>query len=335
MSSLALDIGSYSIKAVSGKIGRQIQIQRVLEIANQVGVALPNDDTVMEKMATLLDSMFNDYELPKDDVRLSLPEPVVSTKVIAIPPLSDAELASAIGWQAEQHIPIPLEELALEYQVLYRPPRREKTPMRVLLIGTRKKLVENYVDMFHAIGIEPTLLETQLLSIIRSLGFTPEDPTTMIAHLGATGMDISVVNGGEIEFVVSNMNGGRLLSRSLEHGLGLDQAQAEQYKRAYGLDMSQFEGKVSQALLPAVKIMIGELRKAISFFANKNAQAQVQRIVLSGGSALLPGLIQLMTNELGIEVLVSSPFSIANGEIPENINHPSMTVCMGLMQAEL
>lgn len=335
MSTLALDIGSYSVKAVSGKIGRNIQIQRVLEIANQIGVALPNDDTVMEKMATLLDSMFNDYELPKDDVRLSLPEAVVSTKVIAIPPLSDAELASAIGWQAEQHIPIPLEELALEYQVLYRPPRREKTPMRVLLIGTRKKLVENYVDMFHAIGIEPTLLETQLLSIIRSLSFTNEDPTTLVAHLGATGMDLSVVHQGEIEFVVSNMNGGRLLTRSLEHGIGLDATQAEQYKRSYGLDMEQFEGKVGQALMPSVKIMVGELRKAISFFANKNAQAAVQRVVLSGGTALLPGLIQEMTNQLGVEVLVSSPFSIASGEIPENINHPSMTVCMGLMQAEL
>ncbi|MCB9813652.1 MAG: type IV pilus assembly protein PilM [Pseudomonadales bacterium] len=335
MPAVALDIGTYSIKAVHAKPGKVVEVQRVVEVFNETGIALPTDDVSVAKLKELLDSFFGDNELPRNDVRLSLPETIISTKVINIPPLSDAELASAIGWQAEQHIPIPPEELSLEYQVLYRPEKRENKQMRVLLVGTRKRMVERYVAMFNEIGIEPSLLETQIISVIRSLQFTQEDPTTLIAHIGSSSMNLSIVMAGELKFVISQMNGGQMLTKALETSIGLDSAQAEQYKRSYGLDGSQFQGKVKEALLPAMNMLLAEIRKSVQFFVNQNPQDTVQRIVLSGGTALLPGIVQHITNELGVEVLIASPFSGAKGQVPENVNHPAMSVCMGLLQREM
>ncbi len=335
MPAVALDIGTYSIKAVHAKLGKTIEVQRVVEVFNETGIALPTDDLSVSKLKELLEAFFGDNDLPKNDVRLSLPETVVSTKVIEIASLSDAELSSAIGWQAEQYIPIPPEELSLEYQVLYRPAKKENTLMRVLLIGTRKKMVERYVNMFNEIGIEPSLLETQMVSVIRSLHFTSEDPTTLVVHIGSSNMSLSIVHQGELKFVISQMNGGQMLTKSLEASIGLDSSQAEQYKRSYGLDTTQFQGKVKDALLPAIDILLTEIRKSVQFFVNQNPQSTVQRIVLSGGTALLPGIVQHITNELGVEVLVASPFSGVKGEIPKNVNHPAMSVCVGLLQREL
>lgn len=335
MSAVALDIGTYSIKGIHAKTGKSPDIQRVVEVFNSTGIALPTDDTSAAKLGELLDAFFNDNDLPKADVRLSLPETVVSTKVIDIPPLSDAELSSAIGWQAEQNIPIPPEELSLEYQVLYRPVKKDNGLMRVMLVGTRKKMVERYVNMFNEIGIEPSLLETQMISIIRSLQFTPDDPTTLIAHIGSSSMNLSIIYKGELKFVISQMNGGQMLTKALEASIGLDAAQAEQYKRSYGLDGTQFQGKVRDALLPAMNMLLGEIRKSVQFFVNQNPQEVVQRIVLSGGTSLLPGVVQHITNELGVEVLIASPFAGLNGDIPENVNHPAMSICMGLLQREL
>lgn len=335
MPALALDIGTYSIKALSGNPGTKPSIKKAAEIFNTTGIAVPTDDTSQEKLVLLLEAAFNDYDLPRNDVRVSIPETVVSTKVIAIPSLSDAELASAIGWQAEQHIPIPPEELTLEYQVLYRPQKNENAPMRVLLVGVRKQLVERFVSMFNQLGVEPTLLETHILSILRSLQFEASDPTTLVAHIGASSMNISIVHGGELKFVLSHLNGGQLLTKSLEQTLGLDSTQSEQYKRTYGLDEAQFQGKVRQALFPAVQLLVGELRKAIQFFVNQNPQESVKRIVLSGGTASMPGLVEYITSELGVEVLVVAPFANSTGEIPPQINQPAMGVCMGLLGREL
>ena len=335
MSTLALDIGTYSIKAIAGKAGPKPKIERVAEVFNATGIAVPTDDVNQDKLINLIESVIVDNDLPRVDVRLSLPESVISTKVIEIPPLSDAELASAIGWQAEQHIPIPPEELALEYQVLYRPTKKEKAPMRILLVGARKQVVDRYVDMFHLLGIEPTLVETHIISLIRSLLFSQEDPNTMVVHVGASNMNMAVVRQGELGFVTSHLNGGQLLTKALEKSVGLDQDQAEKYKRTYGLDPSQFQGKVAAALLPGVQVLLAEVKKSVQFFVTQHPTESIQRIVLSGGTAAMPYLVQQVTQELGVEVLVAAPFTGIEGIIPETVNPPAMGVCMGLLLREL
>jgi type IV pilus assembly protein PilM len=334
MPAVALDIGTYSIKVIHGVPGKKPTVRRVAEVFNPLGISLPTDDASQEKLLKILETVFNDYDLPRTDIRLAVPETVVSTKVIAIPPLSDAELASAINWQAEQHIPIPPEELMLEYQVLYRPGRNEKNPMRVLLVGVRKQLMERFVGMFNQLGIEPEVVETHMLSVLRSLQFESTDPTTLVVHIGASSMNLSLVHQGELRFVLSQLNGGQLLTKALEQTLGLDATQAEQYKRTYGLDEAQFQGKVREALLPAARVLVTEMRKAMQFFTSQNPQDTVKRVVLSGGSAVMPGLVQFVTNELGVEVLVAAPFANAAGTVQQEVNHPAMSVCMGLLARE-
>lgn len=331
MPAVAIDIGTYSVKALSGNPGSKPEIKRIVEVFNTTGMAVPNDEAAIEKMSVLIESVFTDYDLPRNDVRIALPETIVSTKVIPLPPLSDAELASAINWQAEQHIPIPPEELALEYQVLFRPGRNDKQPMRVLLVGLRKSVIDNYVNLFRNLGVEPALIETQVLSIMRALQFAPEDPSTLVVHIGASSMNMALIHNAELKFVLSHLNGGQLLTKSLEQTLGMDSSQSEQYKRTYGLDQAQFQGKVREAMLPAARLLVTEVKKALQFWVNQNPQESVKRVVLSGGSALLPGLVQYVTEETGCEVLVSAPFTNATGDIPQQINQPSMTVCMGLL----
>lgn len=335
MSALSIDIGSYTIKAISGKAGAKPNITRVAEVFNPTNVTVPSDDVQVEQLAKVLDEFIKDQKLPINDVRLSLPESIVSTKVIEVPRLSDAELASAIGWQAEQYIPIPPEELSLEYQVVFRPDKTDhETPMRVLLVGARKPIIERYVNVFTLLGIEPTVLETQIISVIRSLQFETTDPTTLVVHLGASSMCMAMVHQGEIQFVFNHMSGGQMLTRSLEQAISLDANQAEQYKRTYGLDHNQFQGKVADALSSPVKVLTDEMLKAIRFFINKSPTESVQRVLLSGGTSQLPGLLQRVTETLGVEVLMAAPFATANGAIPDT-DHPAMTVCMGLLMREL
>jgi len=335
MSTTALDIGTYTIKAISGKGGKRPVIAKTAETFNTAGIDIPKDDSQAEKITELINNFFTDHKLAKTDVRLSLPENVVSTKIISMPTLSDAELASAIEWQAEQHIPIPKEDLSLEYQVLFRPTRKDQgVPMRVLLVGVRKDVIERFTNIFFQLGIEATVLETQILSLIRSLGFEKTDPTTLVAHLGASNLNLALVHQGELDFVFTNSSGGQLLTKALEKTIGLDMQQAEEYKRTYGLIEEHFQGKVRNALLPTVNIFTNEMQKAIRFFINQSPQEAVKRIVLSGGTSQLPGLIEYISQTLGIEVLLASPFAVASGEIPQ-ANHQAMTICMGLLIKEM
>lgn len=336
MPATAIDLGTYAVKIVSAEPGPTPKIIRTVEALNPYETAIPTDDLQTEQLAELINNTLLDHKLTPNDVRLSLPESAVSSKVISIPPLTDAELASAIGWQAEQHIPIPKEELSLQYKVLHRPSKTDtQSMMRVLLTGTRKPVVERYLSLYTNIGIEPTLLETQMLSILRSLGMTPDEPPTMIVDLGATNMDIMVVERGEILFVFSHTGAGSLLTKTLQQNIGLDPQQAEQYKRTYGLNPEQFEGKVRNALFPVIETLTGELQKATRYFANQTTgNTSLQRIVLTGGSAQLPGLVEHLTEALGTEILIAAPFATATGEIPAE-NQQAFAVAMGLLMREV
>ncbi len=335
MPALAIDIGAYSLKLVSGVSAKKPTISRVVEAPNDLGFSLPNDDEQATKLGEVIFSIINDNKLPRTNIRLSLPESAISSKVISIPPLTDAELASAIEWQAEQYIPIPKEELALQYQVLFRPAKTDKQkPMKVLLVGARKTVVERFTNMFLGIGVEPVLLETQIFSVIRSLDLATTEPPTLVANLGASTTDLGVVDQAELGFVFTNPLGGKALSKALEQEIGLDPEQAEQYKRQYGLDGTQFEGKVRQALLPAIDSLVGEISKSIRYFQSENPNGDVRRIVLSGGTSQLPGLTQYLTEKLNAEVLLADPFYDIKGEIPTT-NRQAFTICMGLLMREL
>ena len=334
MPALAIDIGTYTIKAIQADAGKKPKLKRVIEVFNPTGSAVPLDDAIQEKLKTTIKAIIDDNKFTTEDVRLTLPESVVSTKVIDVLPLTDAELASAIGWQAERHIPIPPEELSLEYQVLYRPSKDEKAPMKVLLVGVRKSIIERYVGMFHQAGIEPTVVETQILSVIRALQIGVEDPPTLVVHFGASSIIMAIVDHQELKFVVNQMIGSQILTKTLEKTVNIDANQAEQYKRAYGLDETQFEGKIKAALLPQINELVAQIKKAVQFYGSQASKNTIKRIVLSGGACQLPGFIQYVTGQLGIEVLVASPFSATEGTVPENINHPGMTVCVGLLMRE-
>ena len=331
---IAFDLGNYTMKALVAKPGRQLNLLRSVEVFNPLGLSLAGDETAATKLGELIGNTFTDHQLPRTDVRLSLPETLVTTKIISIPPLSDAELASAINWQAEQHIPIPLDELSLEYQVVYRPARNARNEqMRVLLVGARKSVIDAYLDPFYRAGIEVSVLETQTLSILRSMQFTPEDPTTLVVHTGATHTNLAIVHHGELRFVYSYNHGGQLFTRTIEQAIQLDGKQAEQYKRTYGLDAAQLQGKLREVLLPAVRAYVIEMQKAIQFFSTQPDAEPVKRLVLSGGSAQLPGLVQFIIEQFGTEVFVAAPFTGAQGEVPQ-VNHPVFTVCVGLLQRE-
>lgn len=333
--SVALDVGSYAVKALQVRQGRKLFVERAIEVPNTVGISSPSDAVTSDKLVQLVTNIFADHKLSKKDVRLALPEALVSTKIIAIPYLTDAELASAINWQAEQHIPIPLEELSLEYQVLYRPDKKSSDePMRVLMVGTRKAVIEKYLDVFLRAGIEPTSMETQLIALVRSLQFTKEDPPTLVANLGAGSTDFAIVYQGELRFVYTTPSGGQVLTRTTEQAIQLDAKQAEEYKRTYGLDPNQLAGKMRDILLPPVKNMMLEMQKALQFFASQNTLEPVKRILLAGGGSQLPGLSLLIAEQLSCEVLIAAPFAEAEGEIPPT-NQPAFGVAMGLLMKQI
>lgn len=182
--------------------------------------------------------------------------------------------------------------------------------MQVLLVAAVRDNVAKVVELMSRAGLEVEAIEPEVIAASRSLiygkGFTDG---TMLVLMGATGMTIAVFNAEKLVFVYRYSSGGVALTRAVSATLQLTMSQAEEYKRAYGMQTNVLEGKLATAMMPVIDGMVSEMKKAVSFFGQNNPGVRLSRVVLGGGAALMPGLIQLLTSKLGMEVAFGDPFN--------------------------
>lgn len=334
---VGIDLGSYAIKLVHAvKNGKTTTVKNIGSLYNPVGQSLPSDDALFNQMVGILRQLAQEYKIGSKPVSTALPESLAYTNIISMPYLSDAELASSIHWEAEQHIPVPLEEVQLEYQILYKPKKGtvgEK--MQVLLVASKKSVVEQVTALFQEAGLDLVHLETGLLACYRSLvDQIPVDQAVGIVNMGALSTDMLIVDKGKLMLSYTIQTGGLMLTRSVQQILGLTGQQAEEYKRAYGYEQAQLEGKVRAALEPVMNILVGEIRKAVQYYQTSQMGNGLRTVFLSGGTSYLPGFNTYLSQVLSSEVVMANPFQSLTFD--KNIAPPkdqvSYAVAAGLAQ---
>lgn len=308
---VGIDVGSYSVKAVTlSGVQSKPRLMGVGSAYNPVGQFLPNDEAHFNQLAATIKQLSVEQKFAGRPVATALPESLAYTSIITMPYLSDAELASSIHWEAEQHIPVPLEEVQLEYQVLHKPKKGtvgEK--MHVLLVASKKTLVDRVTLLFQTAGLELVHMETGLLACYRSvMSQIPQDQGTMLIHMGALSTDLLILEGGRLTLSYSIQTGGLVFTRAIQQGLGLTGQQAEEYKRTYGLNPTQLEGKVKRALDPVMNVLMGEIRKTTQYYQSSQMGSGIRTVLLTGGASYLNGLAPYLTEALSAEVIIASPF---------------------------
>lgn len=304
---VGLDIGSKTIKMVElEKEGEAFKLKG----AGIVGYkGAPPDRIIDEKEAVALSSAIKSLHkqagISSREVAIALPEPQVFTRTVKFPLLTDQEIASAVKWEAESYIPIPIAEAIIQHQVLE---RKEAAPAEVviLLVAAPRALVEKYIKVVQAAGLIVSGVETELMALVRSLA--PPEKVTLIVDFGARSTDIAIAKNGALYFSRSIPTAGEAFTRAIEKGLGVAYQQAEQYKRTYGLT-PDLEGKVRAIIDPVFRVVTDEVKKATHFYQTEENGDSPSLVILSGGTAGMPEAASYFTKLLGLEVVIGNPFA--------------------------
>ncbi len=340
--SVGLDIGFSSIKVVSlAKEGDQTRLVSLGSIPCPQPGMLSDSEIGLQAVSTSIKKLFEATHIEQKEINIALPESKVFTRVIDdLPYLTDNELAQAIRYAAEEFIPMPIAEVNLNWQVLFRADGKNKnTRTIVLVVASPKNAVEKYIKVLNMANLHPKILETEIIAVTRSLvGNNPFSPSSLIVQLGATTTDFATVSKGLIWLTRSISTGGIALTRSLAQHFNFELTQAEEYKKVYGLLEDQLEGKVFEALKPIIDIIAGEGRRVIQSFEAKYPQDPIKRVVLSGGGAKMPGFVIYLANALGLEVQEADPwYAIAKDKASVSKlaqDAPSYSVAVGLALRE-
>lgn len=306
---IGLDIGSKTIKIVElGKEGMNFALN-ASGIVGYSGVTVDKmvDEKEMASLGQIIKKLHNEAGVSSKDVVISIPEPLVFTRTIKFPLLTDAEIASAVKWESEQYIPIPINEAIIQHTVLARNEKSSPPEVLVLLVAAPRAIVEKYVKVVQFAGLNAVAVETELLALTRCLA--PVDKTVILVDLGAASSNIAISKQGLLSFSRSVSIAGEAFTRAVAQGLGVTGAQAEEYKKTYGLTATQLEGKVKGVLDPVLRLIVDEIKKAVSYYLGEEKGETPSALIVTGGTSAVPEIISTLTKLTGIEVLVGNPFS--------------------------
>jgi type IV pilus assembly protein PilM len=203
---------------------------------------------------------------------------------------------------------MPLKEVNLSYQKI-EADFDDKGKMNVLLVAAKKSVLEKYVEILKMAKLTTRGIEPEALSVGRILGDSEERPmASVILNIGVNSTLIIITYRGFVRFTRSVPFGGDILTRSIQQGLDLDYNQAEEYKRAYGLDSNHADGKIYNILKPLFDNIVMEIKRSKIFFTSHNPNVNINRVILCGGTALMPGLLFYMATNLDLEVELANPW---------------------------
>jgi type IV pilus assembly protein PilM len=330
-----IDIGSHSIKLIElAREGDQVAITAAGSMPTPPKAITSMVQADLEAVAVSLKQLIKDTGTKTRNVNIALPESKVFTRVIEVPQLSPRELSSAIKWEAEQYIPLPLDQVNVDFTVLRDSKQTGTNKMQVLLVAAPKALIDKYLTIMEMADLSVVGAETEIIATSRAVGRSiPNIKTVMVVSLGAQTSDIAILQSGVLMFTRSVSAGGEALTRAIAQNLDFNLTQAEEYKRAYGLQKDKLEGKITTATKPIMDTIVNEVKRALAFFEEKNKEDHVETIMISGGTARLPGMVIYLAEALGVEVQLVNPWIGVAKDARFNVLNtegPNFCVAVGL-----
>ncbi|OGC44485.1 hypothetical protein A2V54_01115 [candidate division WWE3 bacterium RBG_19FT_COMBO_53_11] len=330
---VGLDIGTSAIKGVQIKNRTLISYHKIPAPGVSIVSENPED---LKRLSEALERFFNEGRFKTRDVVASVPESQVFARVITLPQMGEAEIASAVQNEAQQYVPMPLDQVAFDFEILG-PSEMEPGKVDVLLVAVPKVLTNKYLQVTRAANVNLLSLETETIAISRSVVGQSTD-AVLVASIGASTTDLAVFSGGALRFTRSIATGGQALERALTQSFNLAPGQAAEYIRTYGLE-EKLEGKVMSAIKPVFDIIRDEIKRTQAFFSSRSKRP-LQRLILVGGTANLPGVLVYLADSLGMEVARGNPWEAISipGNFPrEQLEEiaPSFAVAAGLALKEI
>jgi len=261
----------------------------------------------------------------------------VIIKTIPMPAgLSEEDLEAQLTVEADQYIPYPLEEVALDFEELG-PVVGRDDQVNVLLAACRQETIESRVDAIEVAGLTPAIMDVEVFAMERALALlktqmpmaNPE--TIAMVDIGASMTTLSVYAGGESVYTREQLFGGKQLTDEIMNRYDLSFEEAGRAKKQGGLP----EDYESEVLEPFREAVVQQVSRSLQFFLSSSEYTELDCIVLCGGVAAIAGLAEIIEERLSTPTIVANPF--ADMSVGSRVNAqalakdaPAMMVACGL-----
>ncbi|HET8607217.1 MAG TPA: type IV pilus assembly protein PilM [Gaiellaceae bacterium] len=302
----------------------------------------------VEGLSEALKAFFARHKLPKKGVRLGIANNRIGVRSFDIEGIQDPkQLANAIRFRAQETLPIPLEEAVLDWQVLHEETGADGAPTRrVLLVVAYRELVDRYVLACRKAGIRLAGIDLEAFAVLRALAAPAAEGdqpvgAQVVVNVGHDRSTFAVTDGRVCEFTRVLAWGGQNLNVAIARALDMTPSEAAPIKHALSLVDSSvaLEGVTAETVQVVCSAVRGELQSfarelvsSLHFYQNQPESLGIAELLLTGGTAELPGLAGELERLTGVGVRVGDPFQrLKLGKKVADPEHTgSLAVAIGL-----
>lgn len=304
----SVDIGSTAVRVVhlkGGEIPKQLSAYAAVPVDEKV--AQSESTQAKELIQQALKQLIKDANISEKNVVVGIPSDKIFAAVVDFPNIAEKELKKTIEYQLDTHIPMPLDDVKVDYRVLG-PSPLGNDKVEVLIVSLAKEYAEARLDLLESMGLDAVAFEPDALALTRSLIAQGNTGASLIMDIGYKATDLVVAIGDTPRLIRSVPIGGSTFLKAVAQNLNLDATQSQEFIYKFGMNSDKVEGQIYRALEGTVGSLMSEVKKSIKFFGDRYTQIGLERVIVTGGSASMPGLPLHIANSTGIQVEIGNPW---------------------------
>lgn len=325
-----LDIGFSSMKVMQIERAHKKKIVSGYGVANfDPGVLIDGVIKDPEAIAKAATEMFNKNlvgDITTRRVALAIPAARTFNRTVKLPGISGRkQLDEAVRLEAEQYIPLPVDELYIDYDVI----SQSADSVELLAVAAPRKIIDSYLLLTRLLGLEVIAIETTIGSGSRLFVQAEESSMpTILIDFGSVSSDITIYDQ---TLVVTGTvpGGGDSFTSLISDKLKVSHAEAQVIKSKYGLGVSKKQKEITDCLTPLLDQHVKEIKRMIRYYEERSgSERRIEQVVTMGGGANMPGLSGYLTSQLRLPTRMCNPWQKLEfgGLQPPNAIEKSMYV---------
>lgn len=308
---IGLHINNHAIKALQFDIAKKSNSVRAFtNVAMPKGLILNDDFTDVQALADLISRSLDKPQhgnFSTNRVVVSLPESKSFVRIIPMQAMSDAEIGNAILFEAESYIPLPMDQVYFDWQIIE---RKLGGGIDVLVIASPKAYVDKYITVLERAGLKIVGIETEAQSVARALVPTSIKDPILIADIDAYKTALVMVQDGALQFTSSIPIAGNIFTERLAKAASIAAPDAEKIKRELGFSNTVQYPNLKLQLMPAMEDFAAEIKNILKFHYDHH-ETHIGTLLLTGGGAKLQHIAEslepLLADFAPLKVTVSNP----------------------------
>jgi type IV pilus assembly protein PilM len=341
---LALDIGASSVKVAEFQPTKTQGLRLTNFNHAELGIDPEHEENRKSQILSILAKVLKEKKIKATHVVFSVPGQSVFTRFVKLPPVDESKVVQIIQYEAQQNVPFPIEEVIWDYQLIG---KTESGELEVVLLAIKSDIIEELKEDVESVGLQTEMVDVAPMALCNAVRYNEGDPDgcTMVVDIGARTTNLLFLEKGRI-FSRSIPIAGNAITQSIAAEFNVPFLEAEQLKKlkgfvalggAYEDPPDEQQGRISKIIRNVMTRLHAEVARSVNFYKGQQGGTPPQRLLLSGGSSIIPYTDRFFQEKFQIEVRYFNPFrnveidpSISREEVAKSAHFMGEVVGLGL-----